>query len=142
MKVLVVDDVELNYQLLMAAVRDLCDEGVFIAQRATESIEIAIREQPDLIFMDIGLPDMNGLEATELLKSNPNVSHIPVVMVSAHAQESFMERSRQLGCMGYMTKPLSVRAVRNLVSSLKTQKNNNVIQNLDSNFPSAFAAPG
>jgi CheY-like chemotaxis protein len=122
MKVLIVDDVELNYQLLLAAVRDLSDEGVLIANRATESIEIAIREQPDVIFMDIGLPDMDGLEATELLKGNPNVNHIPVVIVSAHAQATYIERSRQLGCLQYMVKPLSVREVRNLVGELKSQK--------------------
>ncbi len=141
MKVLIVDDVELNYQLLFAAVRDLCDEGVFIAKRATESIEMALREQPDLVFMDIGLPDMDGLEATALLKNNPNGKHIPVVIVSAHAQATFMERSRELGCLSYMTKPLSIRAVRDLVAQLKSSDRYGMNQTRDRGFPTSLAAP-
>ncbi len=115
MKVLVVDDVELNQRLLTAAISDLCDEGVLVAERATKAIELAIANIPDLIFMDIGLPDFDGLEATRLIKSNPLLSHIPIVIVSAHARPEYFDLAKRVGCERYITKPVSISAVRDVV---------------------------
>lgn len=115
MKVLVVDDVELNQRLLTAAISDLCDEGVLVAERATKAIELAIANNPNLIFMDIGLPDFDGLEATKLIKNNPLLSHIPIVIVSAHALPEYFEQAKRVGCEGYITKPVAISAIRDVV---------------------------
>lgn len=115
MKVLIVDDVVINQRLISAAIRDLCDAGILFAERATKAIELALTSNPDLIFMDIGLPDINGLDAVDLIKKNPLISHIPVVVVSAHAQSEFIERAKQVGCDGYITKPATIEGLRQTV---------------------------
>lgn len=124
MKILIVDDVALNHQLLAAVVRDLCSEGVLVAERATEAIEIALAEKPDLIFMDLALPDFSGLDAIDVIRSHPSTAHIPVIVVSAHVRPEVMARARQSGCDCYITKPISVKAVRDTVLRIKKERQN------------------
>jgi two-component system cell cycle response regulator DivK len=137
MKVLVVDDVVLNQQLIIAAVKDLCDGEVIVAERATKAIELAITEMPDLIFMDIGLPDLDGFETTELIKGNPITCHIPIVVVSAHAMTHYVERAKRYGCDGYITKPIEIAVIRKVVESYSpTHGGTPMERNLSSNLPS------
>ena len=115
LKVLLVDDVAINHKLLYAMIHDLCDEGVLAAERATEAIELAIAEQPDLIFMDLGLPDFDGLDAIVVIKNNPLTSHIPIVVVSARVSHEARVEAEKKGCESYLAKPISVRLVREAV---------------------------
>jgi two-component system, cell cycle response regulator DivK len=119
MRLLVIDDVELNGVLLASAVKDLCNEGITLATRATEGIEAAIHERPGLIFMDIGLPDLDGVMATKILKANPQTSHIPVIAVSAHAVSEYQRDALAAGCEAYVTKPISIKGIRGIVQSYK-----------------------
>lgn len=107
--ILMVEDNALNRKLVEAILRP---QGyrLLIAVDGKEGIEIATREQPDLILMDMGLPKVNGYEATRTLKSQPETAHIPIVALTSHAMESERERALAVGCDGYITKPIDTRA--------------------------------
>jgi CheY-like chemotaxis protein len=71
-------------------------------------VEIARVSQPDVILMDINLPDINGFEALKLLKLDPETSHIPVIAISANAMPLDVEMGKKAGFLQYMTKPIKV----------------------------------
>ncbi len=103
----------------MELVTDLLEVAGFAfasAMTAEEGIRIAETELPDLILMDIQLPGMDGLEATELLKKNPKTKHIAIVALTAHAMKGDEERALAVGCIGYITKPINTRTFANLVA--------------------------
>ena len=114
-KILVVEDNPVNMEL----VTDLLEVAGFAfasAMTAEEGIRLAETELPDLILMDIQLPGMDGLEATELLKKNPKTLHIPIVALTAHAMKGDEERALAVGCIGYITKPINTRTFPHLVA--------------------------
>lgn len=103
--VLVIEDNEVNMQLATS----LLDVGGYRhveAWSAEQGIETARTENPDLILMDISLPGMDGLAATEVLKSDPVTSKIPVVILTAHNMKGDEEKARHAGCDAYLTKPI------------------------------------
>ena len=69
-------------------------------------IELAERERPDLILMDLSLPIIDGWEATRCIKANGSLKHIPVIALTAHVMVGDAERALACGCDDYMTKPL------------------------------------
>src|SRR3954470_24626133 len=71
------------------------------AETARKGIDMALEQPPDLILMDLSMPDMDGLTATRILRSTPTLSHIPIVALTANAMESDRERSLEAGCDGY-----------------------------------------
>ena len=71
-------------------------------------IELAQEHRPDLILLDLNLPDMTGEEVLRRLKSDPEIGHIPVLMVSADAMGDRIEEILELGACGYLTKPYKV----------------------------------
>ena len=73
---------------------------------------------PDLIVMDLNLPGLNGWEATRRLKSQPETKHIPIIVLSAHAEESSRERARAAGCDAYHTKPIDFDSLLKEIRSL------------------------
>jgi two-component system cell cycle response regulator DivK len=93
---------------MMLAVAVLESEGhdLLQAQRASEGITIARRELPDLILMDIGLPDMDGMEAARILKADPATKDIPVIALTAYAMKGDREHILDEGCDGYIEKPI------------------------------------
>lgn len=72
---------------------------------AEEAIDYALRSPPDLILMDIGLPGMSGLEATQWLRSQPATADVPIWAVTARAMKEDEEAARRAGCNFYITKP-------------------------------------
>ena len=105
--VLVVEDNELNMKLF----HDLLEaNGYNIVQtrNGLEAIDLARTHRPDLILMDIQLPEVSGLEVTKWLKDDPELKAIPVVAVTAFAMKGDEERIRQGGCEAYVSKPISV----------------------------------
>ena len=103
--VLVVEDNPVNRKLARNVLRSR-GYRVLEADTGEEGIEIARRERPQLILMDLQLPGLDGMEATRRLKADPRTSTIPVVALSAHAQGVDEERARAAGCAGYIAKPI------------------------------------
>ena len=106
-KVLIVEDNELNMKLF----HDLLDSQGYETLQTREGMQalaLARAHQPDLILMDIQLPEISGLEVTKWLKDDEELSHIPVIAVPAFAMKGDEERIRQGGCEAYISKPISV----------------------------------
>ncbi|NUN68038.1 response regulator [Pseudanabaena biceps] len=108
-KVLIVEDNELNMKLF----HDLLDSQGYETLQTREGLQalaLARQHRPDLILMDIQLPEISGLEVTRWLKEDEELSHIPVVAVTAFAMKGDEERIRQGGCEAYISKPISISA--------------------------------
>jgi two-component system cell cycle response regulator DivK len=103
-KILIVEDVELNQDLLVQLLEDQYD--IVTADDGAAGIEMAVREQPDLILMDLSLPVVDGWEATRRLKAAPATKRIPVIALTAHAMEGDEDKARACGCDDYLTKPI------------------------------------
>jgi two-component system cell cycle response regulator DivK len=105
--VLIVEDNELNMKLF----HDLLEAHGYHTvgtRNGIEALDLARQHRPDLILMDIQLPEVSGLEVTKWLKDDPELRHIPVVAVTAFAMKGDEERIRQGGCEAYLSKPISV----------------------------------
>ncbi len=107
-KILYVEDNPENVQLVR---RILEAKGYLVveADNGLAGIEAAKREKPDLILMDINLPDMDGYAAATLVKSTKELSHIPIVALTANVMKGDRERSITAGCDGYISKPIDVK---------------------------------
>jgi CheY-like chemotaxis protein len=92
------------------------DYEVIEAEDGEHGVERAVRDQPDLILMDLSLPRLDGWEATRRIKANATVKHIPVIALTAHAAREDQTRATEAGCIDYITKPIE-REV--LVSSIR-----------------------
>jgi two-component system cell cycle response regulator DivK len=105
--VLIVEDNELNMKLFNDL---LYAQGyrTLQTQDGMYALEIARREMPDLILMDIQLPEVSGLEVTKWLKEEDDLRHIPVIAVTAFAMKGDEEKIRDGGCEDYIAKPISV----------------------------------
>ncbi len=112
--ILVVDDNPSNLKLftLLLAVPGY---EVTTARNAREALSILEHTQPELILMDLQLPDIDGLTLTRRLKQDPRLQHTPIVAVTASAMKGDEEKARAAGVDGYMTKPLDKRAFRAMV---------------------------
>jgi two-component system cell cycle response regulator DivK len=105
--VLIVEDNELNMKLF----NDLLESrGCKIIQtrNGVEAVELARQHRPDLILMDIQLPEVSGLQVTQWLKDDEELRSIPVIAVTAFAMKGDEEKIRQGGCEAYLSKPISV----------------------------------
>ena len=105
--VLVVEDNELNMKLF----HDLLEAhgyGILQTKDGMEALQIARDQKPDLILMDIQLPEVSGLEVTKWIKEDDNLKSIPVIAVTAFAMKGDEEKIREGGCEAYIAKPISV----------------------------------
>src|SRR5438477_12349100 len=108
--VLLVEDNEDNRIIYATALR-YAGYSVIEAITGTEGVHHARTDQPDLILMDISVPELDGWEATSRLKADPATRHIPVIAVTAHALPGDQERSVAVGCDGYLAKPITPAAL-------------------------------
>jgi len=113
-RVLVVEDNQVNLELVVALL-EAEDCTVISAGTGEEGIRRALQERPDLIFMDIQLPEATGYEVTRRLKQEPATARIPVVALTAQAMKGDRERALAAGCDEYCPKPLDVRRFREIV---------------------------
>jgi len=105
--VMIVEDNELNMKLF----HDLLESqgyDTIQTRNGMEALDLARANHPDLILMDIQLPEVSGLVVTKWLKEDEELTHIPVVAVTAFAMKGDEERILQGGCEGYISKPISV----------------------------------
>jgi two-component system cell cycle response regulator DivK len=117
-KVLIVEDNELNMKLF----HDLLEAqgyDILETREGLQALSLAREHHPDLILMDIQLPEISGLEVTKWLKEDEELASIPVVAVTAFAMKGDEERIREGGCEAYISKPISVAhflsTIRNLL---------------------------
>lgn len=105
--ILIVEDNEMNRDMLE---RRLLRAGydVITAEDGPRGIEQAIKHVPHIILMDVALGEMDGWEATQILKSDPRTANIPVIALTAHALESDRQKSMEVGCIDFETKPISL----------------------------------
>ena len=103
-RILAVDDDPLILRLLQVNL-EIEDYDVLLAHDGQEAVEVAEREHPDLILLDVMMPRMDGLQACKKLKENPDVKDIPVVFLSAKAQQEDIDEGLALGAADYLTKP-------------------------------------
>jgi len=107
-RILVIEDQEDNRQI----VRDLVTASGYELIEATtgeEGLEVAARERPDLILMDIQLPGIDGYEVTRRIKADPKLRHIPIIAVTSYALSGDDKKAFAAGCDSYVTKPYSPR---------------------------------
>ncbi len=104
-KILIVDDVAM-FQELQKGFLKLCSVRVLTANNGVEALEMVRKERPDLIFMDLQMPVMNGAESCTKLKADPALSYIPVIMLTAEGKEDDKTLSVKAGCNAYITKPI------------------------------------
>ncbi len=105
--VLIVEDNDLNMKLF----RDLLEANGYRTLHTREGLEVpelVRKNKPDLILMDIQLPEISGLEVTRMLKADDELKHIPVIAVTAFAMKGDEEKIRAGGCEAYLSKPIAV----------------------------------
>ncbi len=105
--VLIVEDNELNMKLF----NDLLEAhgyGTIQTRSGVEAVELTRKHGPDLILMDIQLPEVSGLQVIQWIKDDEALRHIPIVAITAFAMKGDEEKIRQSGCEAYLSKPISV----------------------------------
>jgi two-component system, cell cycle response regulator DivK len=107
-KILLVEDNEINREMLT---RRLERNGLAVccACDGAEGVAMALSEMPDLILMDVALGEMDGWEATQLIKANPATAAIPIIALTAHALASDRDKSVKVGCCDFDTKPVDMQ---------------------------------
>jgi len=120
-KILLVEDNEMNRDMLS---RRLVRKGfeVSIAVDGLEGVEKAHSELPDIILMDMSLPELDGWEATRRLKSAEDTKSIPILGLSAHAMAGDREKAMQAGCNDYDTKPVEFKRLMGKIEELLGDK--------------------
>ena len=109
-RILIVEDNAVNMELVTDLL-EVAGYDVLQAPTAEIGLDLARSEAPDLIVMDIGLPGMDGLEATKILKGDPQTESIPILAATSHAMKGDQEKAHAAGCDGYITKPIDTRAL-------------------------------
>ena len=106
-RILYIEDNREN-RMLVRAILEAEGYTIVDAEDGLAGIEAAIREQPDLILLDINLPGVDGYEVASILKSFPNIAPVPVIALTAYAMEGDRQRTLVAGCEGYIQKPIDV----------------------------------
>ncbi len=108
-KVLIVEDNELNLKLF----NDLLDANGYLTietRKGDEALDLAIKEKPDLIIMDIQLPNISGIDVIKSIKKNNELKNIPIIAVTAFAMQDDEQKILNAGCEGYLAKPISIES--------------------------------
>jgi len=116
-RILVVEDNELNLKLFCDLLRAHGHDSLPVRD-GREVMDLARRERPDLVIMDIQLPHVNGLDLIAALKGDPDLAQVPIMAVTAYAGAGDEERIRGLGAEAYVSKPISVMKFVQTVSGL------------------------
>jgi CheY-like chemotaxis protein len=117
LKVLLVEDVEDTRHFMRL---ELEEQGfiVFEAENGQVGVEIAAREKPDVILMDLTLPLMDGFTATKLIRQNDALKNVPIIAITAHKEDDFRADAKASGIDAYVTKPIDVNWLKGLIAGL------------------------
>ena len=116
-KILIVEDDPMHMRLLEMTLRAQ-NYTLLKATDGEEALDIAARERPDLILMDIRLPKMSGFEVAKKLRENPALSHIPIIAITAHAMSGDRDKIIASGCDTYLTKPVDTRQLPGVIAEM------------------------
>ena len=116
-KILVVEDNPQNMMVILMTLRQY-GYNLLEAVDGEEALQVAERERPDLILIDIQLPKVDGFEVTRRLRQMPAFSSIPIVALTAHAMKGDEERIIGAGCDDYLAKPFSIYELRRVVAEM------------------------
>ena len=114
-KILIVEDNPVHMKLIEMTLRAK-NYTLLKANDGEEALDMATREPPNLIVMDINLPGMTGFEITRKLRENPAFSHIPVIAITAYAMKGDREKSFEAGCDAYLSKPINTRELPGVIA--------------------------
>ena len=120
-KILIVEDEPKNMRLVKMALRGK-GYSLLEATDGEEALNVAMREQPDLIIMDVRLPKVNGLEVTRKLRETPEFSHVPIIGLTAYAMKGDKERALEAGCDEYLSKPINTLQLPNVIAEMLLQR--------------------
>ncbi|MSM39537.1 MAG: diguanylate cyclase [Geobacter sp.] len=128
-KILIVDDAIINIQVLNELLKG--EYRVFFATRGSEALDIATTALPDLIMLDIMMPDMDGYDICRKLKADPLLKEIPVIFITAMSQEQDEVLGLELGAVDYITKPFNLSLVRLRVrNQLELKRQRDILERL------------
>ncbi|GIP22671.1 response regulator [Paenibacillus sp. J22TS3] len=113
--ILYIEDNELNMALMQHIFKKIPQVDLIGVPNAEEGIELAVSTQPDMILMDIQLPGIDGYQALKLLRERQETRDIPVLAISSYAQKGDVEKGKQAGFAHYITKPIQVKAFKELI---------------------------
>lgn len=125
-RILMIEDNETNRDMLSRRLRRRGFD-VVLAVNGAEGIRMARTEAPDVVLMDLNMPDVDGWEATRLLKESADTKHLPIIALTAHETAGNRERLIAAGCVEYHTKPVQLAQ---LVSQIET-----ILKTLRSDVP-------
>ena len=111
-KILVVEDRDDSRTILVSILRRFCGYETIEAANGAEAIEKAVAEKPDLILMDLDLPDISGIDAAKAVKENPNTAHIPIVAQTAWSSRQWKGKVLRIGMVDYLEKPVSMELMK------------------------------
>jgi CheY-like chemotaxis protein len=104
--ILLVDDVRLFLEIQKEFLQN-SSVNVITANNGVDALDAIDKKRPDLIFMDLEMPEMNGVDCCRAIRSNPTLAKIPVVMITGRGDDASMETCRDAGCNDFLTKPLN-----------------------------------
>ncbi len=113
--ILYIEDNPQNMDLVVRILKHVGGYSVASAEDGMTGVAAAFAEKPDLILMDINLPDISGLEATKLIKADPSMADTPIVAFTADTGEGARQLYLDAGCDGYMAKPASAATLLQIV---------------------------
>jgi CheY-like chemotaxis protein len=119
--VLIIEDNTDNYELVRFLLEHAGHHTAW-ARSGREGVDMARVNQPDLIIMDFSLPEMDGWTATELIKSDPETKHIPVVALTAHTLPGDSKHAFDVGCDSYLSKPMNISLFNETVEKILAKK--------------------
>jgi CheY-like chemotaxis protein len=115
-KILVVEDVEDSRSILVIILQRFCGYETIEAATGTEAIQKTLHERPDLILMDLGLPDITGVDAAKALKGNPDTTHIPIIAHTAWSPAKWKDAALNAGMVDYLEKPVSKEVMKGTIA--------------------------
>lgn len=103
--ILIVDDSETTRSIIKSSIEEIDDIDIFEAPTGFEALRMLPAQSFDLVFIDINMPDINGLELINFIKNNDKYKKIPIIIVSTESSEEDREKGLALGALAYLTKP-------------------------------------
>lgn len=122
-KILIVEDNPENMRMIEMCLRAE-SYTLLKAVNGEDALEVAKKERPDLIIMDIRLPKMSGLEVTRQLREIPEFSRTPILAVTAYAMKGDKEKALDAGCSAYLSKPIKARDLPGLIAKMLLRYSN------------------